>query len=99
MSLNTPIHDWHGQRVWVVGASSGIGAALAQQLLTQGAHVAMSSRRAELLKEVAGDRADAHVIPFDAMDQAEWEDAYQQVLSQLGGLDMLLFCAADYKFE
>jgi len=99
MSLNTPITNWSDQKIWIVGASSGIGAALAQQLLQQGANVALSARRAELLSEVAGTTSSAHVVAFDAFDEAAWQTAYQQVRTQLGGLDLLLFCAADYRSE
>lgn len=47
--LNPPITDWRGRRVWVVGASSGIGAALAQSLVAKGARVVASARRLEAL--------------------------------------------------
>ncbi|MDP3715594.1 MAG: SDR family NAD(P)-dependent oxidoreductase, partial [Burkholderiales bacterium] len=46
MSLNPPLRDWNGKRVWIVGASSGIGAAVARALLEQGARVALSARSA-----------------------------------------------------
>jgi len=44
-----------GSLVWLVGASSGIGAALAGQLLTAGYRVAVSSRRIERLRELGGE--------------------------------------------
>jgi len=47
--LNPRVDDWQGRRVWVVGASSGIGAALARALHARGARVAVSSRRAQAL--------------------------------------------------
>ncbi len=51
--LNTPITDWQGRRVWIVGASSGIGAALAVELDARGARLALSARSAKGLQQVA----------------------------------------------
>ncbi|MDO9024142.1 SDR family NAD(P)-dependent oxidoreductase, partial [Zwartia sp.] len=51
-ALNPPIKSWAGKRVWIVGASSGIGAALARALLDAGAWVTVSARRQEALDEV-----------------------------------------------
>ena len=42
--LNPPLPRWPEARVWVIGASTGIGAATAQQLLAAGARVALSAR-------------------------------------------------------
>ena len=39
MSLNVPVHDWHGKTVWMVGASTGIGRATASRLHARGARV------------------------------------------------------------
>ena len=57
-----------GARIWVTGASSGIGAALARELADRGASVAISARNADKLREVAGGRM--HVEPVDVTDRA-----------------------------
>ena len=60
MSLNKPVRDWPASRVWVVGASSGIGLALAEALVARGTRVAVSARRAAPLQAFAsshGERA------------------------------------------
>ncbi len=51
--MNTPLPGMRGLRIWVVGASSGIGAALARQALAAGARVAVSARSAAPLAELA----------------------------------------------
>jgi NAD(P)-dependent dehydrogenase (short-subunit alcohol dehydrogenase family) len=47
MPFNEPIRDWTGMRVWVVGASSGIGAALARALIERGGWGAVFARNTE----------------------------------------------------
>lgn len=49
MPANPPITDWSGRIVWVVGASAGIGRALAEALSLRGARVIASARRLEPL--------------------------------------------------
>lgn len=49
--------SFKGQRCWLIGASSGIGEAVAKKLVEQGAIVALSGRRANALRELAADLA------------------------------------------
>ncbi len=51
--LNPPIRDWQGLRVWLIGASSGIGLATAEALLQRGAQVVVSARNAAALQVFA----------------------------------------------
>ena len=95
-ALNPPILSWRGKRVWIVGASSGIGAALAQSLLEEGASVVLSARRSDELLAVAGSAARATVVPFDASDTEAWKAAYQSSLASLGQIDLLILGAARY---
>ncbi|MGW1339562.1 SDR family NAD(P)-dependent oxidoreductase [Kribbella sp. NPDC002412] len=80
-----------GRRTWIVGASSGIGAALAFELADRGARVAVSARRAEKLKEVAGGRM--AVVPVDVTDIDAVRLAAEQVVEELGGLDIVVLSA------
>ena len=78
-------------RIWVVGASSGIGAELARELRRRGARIAVSARTASDLREVAGDNM--LVIPLDVTDHAAVAAAAKQVTSELGGIDVLVAAA------
>jgi short-subunit dehydrogenase len=97
--LNTPIRDWSGLRVWIIGASSGIGAALVAEALQAGARVALSARRAERLQEVAGGHPQALAIPFDILDRDAWPQRHAEICAQFGAIDLIIFCAADYRPE
>ncbi|CAN5343386.1 SDR family NAD(P)-dependent oxidoreductase [soil metagenome] len=80
-----------GSRIWVTGASSGIGAALAAELEQRGAHVAISARRKDKLEQVAGGRM--HVEPVDVTDKAGMLAAAESIRAALGGLDVAVFNA------
>ncbi len=84
-----------GQRIWLVGASSGIGADLAEELHRRGAIVAISARRAEQLEEVSGGRF--ATITLDVTDRAAARAAAEEVRSTLGQIDMVIWCAGYWK--
>ncbi|MGY4770114.1 SDR family NAD(P)-dependent oxidoreductase [Kribbella sp. CWNU-51] len=80
-----------GRAVWVIGASSGIGAALAAELVGRGARVAISARRADQLKDVAGDRMSA--VPLDVTDRIAVDAAAKEVAGLIGAPDLVVFSA------
>lgn len=82
-------HHVAGRRVWVVGASSGIGAATARELLSRGAQVAVSARRVERLRSLGEGPL---VVPVDAVDADAVRHAAAQVRDGLGGLDTVVWC-------
>ncbi len=96
--LNPRILDWHGQRVWLVGASSGIGAALARALLARGARVALSARRTQALDALVTDavRERAFAVPVDVTDARSVADAHRQVRARWGGVDLTVWLAGTY---
>ena len=51
--MNSKIKNWQGQRVWVIGASSGIGAETARILQARGARLALTARNAAGLQHIA----------------------------------------------
>lgn len=95
-ALNPPITTWTGKRVWLIGASSGIGAALAESLLTAGASVVLSARRAEQLTTIAAPHSAAYVVPFDVTETEAWPLALAKVLEHLGHIDLVVLGAARY---
>ncbi len=98
MSLNRPIREWTGMCVWIVGASSGIGAGLAKALLVRGARVAVSARRTAELERLAEPHgAQALVLPFDVTDDAAAAAALQSVVSAWGGVDLVVLCSGSHQ--
>jgi NAD(P)-dependent dehydrogenase (short-subunit alcohol dehydrogenase family) len=83
--------DLNGANAWVVGASSGIGAALAEELLERGARVAISARREDRLHDVSSGRM--LVVPADATDAAGLRKAADRVRDELGPLDLVVLNA------
>jgi len=78
----------------VVGASSGIGLALAEQLAASGCRVAAVARRKDRLDELAA-RFPNLILPFahDVTEFGEVPELFQQVTSQLGGCDLIIYAS------
>ena len=94
MAANPKLRDWAGRRVWLVGASSGIGAATARELARRGARLALSARRADKLQALA--IAEALILPCDATDVASLAAARAGLLAAWGGVDLIIYLAGDY---
>ncbi len=95
--MNPKITNWNGQRVWVIGASSGIGAETARSLLRKGAKVALSARNENALQQVAGESTEAIVMPLDITDVSIVLQARDELLKCWGGIDLVLVVAGSYQ--
>jgi short-subunit dehydrogenase len=80
--------DFTEKVVWITGASSGIGAALAREWAGRGAHLVLSGRDEARLNEVAADCGDAMVLPFDVRDDAALADATAKAIAWKGHVDI-----------
>ncbi len=96
-TLNPPIRDWSKQRVWIIGASTGIGKALADALLAKGARVAVSARRVEVLEDAFGKQANALRLPLDITDNKAMATALDSIHQSWGGLDLGIIMAGTYR--
>ncbi len=87
-----------GKHIWIIGASSGIGAALARELSERGAIVALSARRENALIKLKEElKGDEHiVVPADAGDDESVLSAFQTITEKFPKLDSAIFMAAAY---
>ena len=65
------MRQWHGKRYWIIGASAGLGRAVAAEISKTGAEVILSARNESDLKALAADLpGPASVVPLDVSDPA-----------------------------
>lgn len=83
-----------GKVVWLTGASSGIGEALAYELAKKGTKLILSSRREDELKRVASSLGisdtDYMVLPMDLSSSSDFHSLVDQAISRYGRVDVLL---------
>lgn len=85
--------DFTGKRYWVIGASEGLGRAVARELSAAGAHLVISARGREGLEALARELpGPAQVLPCDVTDAGAMEEAAEEA----GDLDGVAFFAGVY---
>jgi short-subunit dehydrogenase len=90
---NPRLRDWQGRRVWILGASSGIGEALARELVGQGARLALSARRADRLAALGATLPGSLVLPCDAAQPPTMRPVHRELLQRWGGIDLAVYAA------
>ena len=85
--------NWAGKRYWLVGASEGLGRALAQEMSAAGAELVLSARNTERLAVLAASLpGPASVVAVDIADH----DSVQAAAQAAGDLDGVVFLAGVY---
>lgn len=82
-----------GSRIWITGASSGLGREMARQALASGAKVVLSARRREALEEVRAASGKPGNVEIVLLDQANLEQsaaAAREAVAVFGGLDLIV---------
>ncbi len=88
---------YSGEVIWIIGASSGIGASLAEELAGQGATVVLSARRKEALEALKQSLGAPHkIFALDVTDAEMVARTAQAIRAALGCIDRVVFLAAAY---
>ena len=83
------------KKIWITGASSGIGKAAAEKFASEGWKVAVSARRKEILVEMSNNE-NIFSFPLDVTKKDEIEKVFKDILNQFGDLDLCLFSSGTY---
>ncbi|MBK5910719.1 short chain dehydrogenase [Rhodothalassium salexigens] len=86
--------SFKGSVIWITGASSGIGAALARALAADGPKLVLSGRQVDALRRVAQQTGlpgeDVMILPFDITDADARAATVDQVQTRFGRIDLLV---------
>ncbi len=83
------------KKIWITGASSGIGKALAEKFASEGWQVAISARRKEILDEMANNK-NIFSYPLDVTNQQQINEAFSKIINEFGSLDLCVFSSGTY---
>lgn len=83
--------DLTGKVIWITGASSGIGEALARSASSDGTKLILSGRRVDALQSLANElSAETLVLPFEVTDYSALADIVDQAWAWQGRVDVLV---------
>jgi len=84
------------KKIWITGASSGIGKSVAEKFANEGWKVAVSARRKELLDELAKN-PNIVSFPLDVTNRNQINEVFKNILDNFGELDICLFSSGTYE--
>ena len=76
------------KKIWITGASSGIGKAVAEKFAAEGWKVAVSARRRELLQELAKNE-NIVSFPLDVTDQSQINTVFKNIIRNIKQIEVL----------
>ena len=77
--------------IWITGASSGIGKALALKFANENWSVAISARRENILKEISESNENIKSFPLDVTDRSKCKEVFEQIKSHYGDVNICFF--------
>ena len=80
------------KKIWITGASSGIGKALAIKFAKEGWQVAASARRENLLNDLKSQNPNIYPFPLDIKNENKAKDIFQNILEKFKIIDISVFC-------
>jgi len=79
-------------KIWITGASSGIGEALAKKFAREGWQVAASARRENLLQSLTKHNSNIYSFPLDVTDANKTIQVFENIIKKLENIDVCVFC-------
>jgi short-subunit dehydrogenase len=83
------------KKIWITGASSGIGKALAEKFASEGWKVAASARRKEILDEMSK-HENIFSYPLDVTNQDQIKTSFRKIIEDFKELDLCVFSSGTY---
>jgi len=83
------------KKIWITGASSGIGKALAEKFASEGWKVAASARRKEILDEMSS-HENIFSYPLDVTNQDQIKISFEKIIEDFKELDLCVFSSGTY---
>ena len=83
------------KKVWITGASSGIGKAVAEKFANEGWKVAISARRKEILDDMANNK-NLFSYPLDVTNQEQVNNVFKKIIDDFGEINLCIFSSGTY---
>jgi len=85
-----------GKKIWITGASTGIGKALAIKFANEGWTVAISARRENLLLDLCKVNSNIHSFPLDVSNLEDAKITFKNIIKKLDDIDLCIFATGIY---